>query len=64
MIPNPPTIIARVCFNDGSKRDVYQEEDGRQFVIGYEGERVYGVWYYEPQPDEPVIVWQEGEPAF
>jgi hypothetical protein len=26
--------------------DVYEEPDGRQWVVGYDGERVYGVWLH------------------
>lgn len=56
MIPALPIVIAHVRFADGSTRDVYREGDGSQFVIGDEFERVYGVWYYEPEADEPVVV--------
>jgi hypothetical protein len=28
--------------------------NGRQWVTGYDGERVYGVWL--PPPDDPVVV--------
>ncbi len=34
-------------------RDVYEDDDGRQWITGYDGERVYGVWL--APPDEPVI---------
>jgi hypothetical protein len=39
---------------DGVTRDVYEDADGRQWVIGYDGERVYGVW--QLPADEPVVV--------
>jgi hypothetical protein len=35
-----PRIIGRVPFVDGVVRDVYEDADGRQWVIGYDGERV------------------------
>jgi hypothetical protein len=47
-------IIGRVPFADGVTRDVQADADGRQWVAGYDGERVYGVWLMPP--DEPVVV--------
>lgn len=46
------SIIAYVWFTDGVKRPVYQEPDGRQFVIDGDGDKVYGVWYI---PEEERI---------
>jgi hypothetical protein len=37
-------IIGRVTFVDGVTRDVYEDADGQQWVIGYDGDRVYGLW--------------------
>jgi hypothetical protein len=54
-------IIARVPFVDGLTRDVYEDADGRQWVVAYDGERVYGVWL--PPADEPVIVSTQRWPA-
>jgi hypothetical protein len=36
-------VIARVRFLDAAERDVYQAPDRRQYIIGYDGELVYGV---------------------
>jgi hypothetical protein len=36
--------IAEVPFVDGVVRKVYEESDRRQFVLGDDGKRVYGVW--------------------
>jgi hypothetical protein len=47
-------IVGRVPFTDGIERDVFVNADGRQHVIGYDGEPVYGVWL--PPADEPLIV--------
>ena len=44
----------RRLFTDGIERDVYEDANGRQYVVGYDGESVYGVWL--PPADEPVIV--------
>jgi hypothetical protein len=56
-VTNEPPIVARVLFSDRTTRCVYQAEDGRQFVIGNEGERVYGMWFIpRDEADEPVIV--------
>jgi hypothetical protein len=46
--------LGRVPFTDGTERDVDEDEDGRQWLVGHEGERVYGVWL--PPADEPVLV--------
>jgi hypothetical protein len=51
-------LVGRVPFTDGLMRDVYQDADGRQWVTGYDGEQVYGVWLMPP--DEPVIVKAAG----
>jgi hypothetical protein len=47
-------VVGRVLFVDGVTRDVYKDANGRQWVIGYDGERVYGVWSLPA--DKPVIV--------
>jgi hypothetical protein len=46
-------IIGRLPFVDGVTRDVYEDPDSRQWVIGNDGERVYGLWILPP--DDPVI---------
>jgi hypothetical protein len=47
-------IVDRVLFLDGVTREAYEDSEGRQWVIGYCGERVYGVWL---KPiDEPEVV--------
>jgi hypothetical protein len=51
---NDLRIIGRVPFTDGVVRDVYEDADGRQWVVGHDGEKVYGVWLLPA--DEPVIV--------
>jgi hypothetical protein len=45
---------------DGVTRAVYEDADGRQWVVGRDGEKVYGVWVRPA--DEPLIVGPtEGE---
>jgi hypothetical protein len=39
---------------DGVARDVHEDADGRQWVNGYEGEKVYGVSLLSG--DEPLVV--------
>ncbi len=50
-------VIARVRFVDGD-REVYETADGEQYVLGEDGERVYGVWVLTEAAEEltPVIV--------
>jgi hypothetical protein len=43
-----------VPFAAGEAREVHEDADGRQWVAGYDGERVYGAW--RPPADEPVLV--------
>jgi hypothetical protein len=50
-----PTRIGDRLFVDGIIRDVFADPDGRQFVLDNDGNPVYGVWIYIPDPD-PVIV--------
>jgi hypothetical protein len=47
-------IIGCVPFVDGVTRDVYEDADGRQWVIGDDVERVYRVWLLPA--DKAVIV--------
>ena len=49
-----PRIIGRRLFTDGIERDVYEDAEGRQHVIGHAGECVYGTWL--APPDAPLIV--------
>jgi hypothetical protein len=51
---NDSRPIGRIPFVDGVVRDVQEENDGRQWVTGHEGEKVYGVWLLPA--DEPFIV--------
>jgi hypothetical protein len=44
-------IIGTREFVDGSERAVYEQDDGRQFVLDNNGQTVYGVWIL---PDEPL----------
>jgi hypothetical protein len=56
-------IIGRVHFRflDGAERDVHQAPDSRQYVLGYDGEPVYGVWVLTEAVEElaPVIASAE-----
>jgi hypothetical protein len=49
-------------FTDGTRQPVHADADGRQCVIGDDGERVYGTWLPEVDgPEEPVIVDNQRE---
>ena len=52
--PGDSRLAGRVPFVDGVTRGVYEGYDGRQWVAGYDGECVYGVWL--PPADEPAVV--------
>jgi hypothetical protein len=59
MQPDDSRVVGRVPFADGVTRDVYEKADGRQWVAGHEGERVYVVWL--APPDDPLLTAGEGE---
>ena len=46
-------------FTDGRERTVYEDAEGRQNVVGPDGERIYGQWL--PPADEPAVVEVQGE---
>ena len=50
-------MLGHRLFTDGGRRPVYADSDGRQYVLGYDGEKVYGVWSLieEEACDVPVI---------
>jgi hypothetical protein len=48
-------IVARVLFTDGTWRNVYEQPNGRQYVIE-DAEPVFGVWYIPPELPVPIIV--------
>jgi hypothetical protein len=47
-------IIGSREFTDGSQRAVYQDDEGRQFVIDDEGQAVYGTWLLADTSDTMV----------
>jgi hypothetical protein len=46
------TLIGKARFVDGSRRDVFQQPDGRQYVLDDAGELVHGVWII---PEEETV---------
>ena len=51
-------MITYVLFVEGARRPVHLEGSGKQYVVGYDGEKVDGVWYLPPEertgPDAAV----------
>ncbi len=41
-VAGPP--VGRVRGPDGAERDVYEDADGRQYILGEQGEKLYGLW--------------------
>ncbi|HEX5270201.1 MAG TPA: hypothetical protein VFW33_06940 [Gemmataceae bacterium] len=64
--PRPSPPIGRARGPDGAERDVYEDADGRQYVLGAQGEKVYGLWLLNAParppapPEEPAD--DEGPP--
>jgi hypothetical protein len=56
--PDESRVVDRGPFVDGATRDVYEDADGRQWVVGNDGERVYGAWLLPA--DEPLVVAHKG----
>jgi hypothetical protein len=56
-------VIASVPFADGISRLVYQKPDARQFVIGQDGEPIYGNWCPSPEEVETAIIVIENRPT-
>ena len=38
--------IGSIPFTDGATRPVFLDADGRQYILGDDQNRVYGVWIY------------------
>jgi len=57
-MPMNDPIIAYLTFVDGARRPVFEQPDGRQYVLDDDGERVHGVWLIPPDGgvDLPLIV--------
>jgi hypothetical protein len=54
----PDRVIGSRLFTDGVERTVYEDAAGRQYVIGLDGEPVYGEWLLPA--DEPAVI-EEGQ---
>ena len=53
----PDPIVAYTAFLGGPMRPVYEQWNGRQYVMDDEGEPVYGLWFIPPdEPDLLLIV--------
>jgi hypothetical protein len=59
--PTPPPV-GRVGGPDGVERDVYEDADGRQYILGPQGEKVFGLWLLETSA-RPPIPREEDAPA-
>jgi hypothetical protein len=55
----PDRAIGSRPFTDGAERVVYEDTEGRQYVIGHDGEPVYGQWL--PPADEPTAFVEVSE---
>jgi len=58
LILPPHVVLGERQFTDGAVRTVYQETDGRQFVLDDVGDKVFGVWIAseEANSDSCLIV--------
>lgn len=49
-------IVATVEFQGSTMRLVYETRDGKQYVIDDFGRRIYGVYYYPREADQPTVI--------
>lgn len=50
-------VIGYTFFADGTKRPIFEQLDGRQYVHDDDGEPVYAVWMIpEDATDMPIVV--------
>jgi len=53
----PDRKLGHRVFMDGVERTVFEDSDGRQYVLDADGMPVHGVWLIpEEEPDLPLIV--------
>jgi hypothetical protein len=52
-------VAGRRPITDGLERDTYEDAEGREYVLGPDGERLYGQWLLPA--DEPAVVETRGE---
>jgi hypothetical protein len=54
----PDVLIGYRVFTDKANRPIFQQRDGRQYVlVDKEGTKEYGVWLIpEDEPDRPIVV--------
>jgi hypothetical protein len=57
----PP--VGRVRCADGTERDVYEDAGGRQYVLGAQGEKVFGLWPDVLSTRPPVPTEEPTPPA-
>jgi hypothetical protein len=50
-------IIGNREFVGGLIHPVYLDMRGRQYVLGEDGEWVYGLWLYEGEDDAPDVIF-------
>jgi hypothetical protein len=48
--------VATILFIDGAWRTVYEDADGRPYVIDGNGDKAYGVWFIPPGEPMPTDI--------
>jgi hypothetical protein len=48
--------VATISFIDGVWHPIYEDADGRQYVIDGDGEKAYGVWFIPPDDPTPNVI--------
>jgi hypothetical protein len=54
--------VARTLFVDGIWREVFEEPNGRQYVLDQDAEPVYGVWFIPREMPEPDAIVEAKQP--
>jgi hypothetical protein len=53
-------VIGKRFFITGATREIYQQPDGQQYIMGPGGKRLYGQWI-SPEKLDPFIVEERPE---
>jgi hypothetical protein len=61
----PDELLGHRLFTDGTRRPIYRDAAGNQYVLDDDGERVHGLFLSSPEEgcDLPIIVRSGDRPA-
>jgi hypothetical protein len=54
-------LVAYVEFVDGIRREVFEEPDGRQYVLDGDDQPIYGIWFIPREECDPPLIVDAGD---